>query len=81
MKTFYIVNQNLMNGTVMVNSMQSCFLTKELAEKTIDRLKVINKKNDFFDIIYNIKEVQLYEDESEVPCLNKKQYGNENAHT
>ena len=54
-----------------------CFKTRELAEKTMEKLKKVNTKHEEnntsgynFPVYYDIEECQLFENESEIAILN-----------
>jgi len=67
MKTIYQLTTRVMNGTVTLTTFSSCFLDRDLAEKT---KKSIDEKNEGKSVISDISEVILYEDHSEIPILN-----------
>lgn len=46
------------------------FSTKELAEKALQSTKKANEDNVFINT-YNINEIQIYEEEQEVPIMNQ----------
>ena len=67
MKTIYLLTTKLMNGTVTLSSISSCYSDKDLAE----RVKVaVDEANSGKNIISDITEVTLYDDDSEIPILN-----------
>ena len=70
MKTVYIVNQQLWNGTILLGSNSSVYESLSLAEKV--RNKLSNQENSkYFTATVNIESAVLYESEKEVPILNK----------
>jgi hypothetical protein len=74
MKTLYILKQNLMNGTVTMKTMVSAFTDKEVAEKAKKAVIMANANNLIGFNMYceDIEEIQVYENENEVPILNKE---------
>ena len=74
MKTLYILKQNLMNGTVTMKTMVSAFTDKEVAEKAKKAVIMANTNNLIGFNMYceDIEEIQVYENENEVPILNKE---------
>lgn len=70
MKTVYIVEQQLWNGTVLLGSDFSVYESLSLAEKVRDKLNN-QKSSKYFTATVNIESVVLYESEREVPILNK----------
>ena len=67
MKTIYLLTTKLMNGTVTLSSISSCYSGKDLAE----RVKVaVDEANSGKNVISDITEVTLYDDDSEIPILN-----------
>jgi len=70
MKTIYILEQRIMNGTVTLDIMTSGFATKELAERCEKALAEQNKKLDMIKVVSSVKEMTIYENESECACLN-----------
>jgi hypothetical protein len=66
MKTLYAVTTQFMNGTVTLG-IDTCAV---LTEKTAEKIKeAIIKKNPQHKVIVNITEINLYENESEIPIL------------
>ena len=68
MKVF-ILQTSIWNGTIMLNAAYDVFETRELAEKCIEKLKEINKK-DGTDVRYILIEGTYFKSENEVPILN-----------
>lgn len=68
-----------MNGTVTIQHSSSSFTTRELAEKAKSAVDEANKDAAPFAVWTTIDECELYENENEVPILNKyivsKKYG------
>lgn len=71
MKKIYTLRTSLMNGTVTMQNVSSSFSTRELAEKAKVAVDEANKDASPFSVWSSIEESELYEDESEVPILNK----------
>lgn len=71
MKKIYTLRTSLMNGTVTMQNVSSSFSTRELAEKAKAAVDEANKEASPFSVWSSIEESELYEDESEVPILNK----------
>lgn len=78
MALVYILRITCYNGTVTMFNHTYCFKTRELAEKTIEKLKDINTKYDEkntsfynFSVHYDIEEYQLFENESEIAIFNQ----------
>lgn len=74
MKTLYILKQNMMNGTVTMRTVVSAFTDKDVAEKAKKAVILANSNNLIGFTMYceDIEEIQLYENENEVPILNKE---------
>lgn len=73
----YVLRTICYNGSVTMLNHVDCFKTRELAEKTMAKLKEVNTKHDgsnasFYKIQtnYEIEECQLFEKESEIAILN-----------
>lgn len=73
MKTVYILKQNMMNGTFTMRTVVSAFTDKNVAEKTRKAVILANSNNliGFTMDCEDIEEIQVYENENEVPILNK----------
>ena len=71
MEKIYILTTDVMNGTVVSSSYTSAFATKELAEKTMDKLKDANKECDC-KLRYTITESSFFKEEKDVPVLNEE---------
>lgn len=71
MKKIYTLTTSLMNGTVTMQHVSSSFATKELAEKAKAAVEEANKNAHPFSVWNDIQESELYENEDEVPILNK----------
>lgn len=63
----YIVIQTYWNGIMPLKTDYSGYKTRELAEKTIKKLKSLNQDN----VSYRIAPMKYYESETEVPILNE----------
>ena len=66
MKTMYAITTQFMNGTVTLGIATCAVPTAETAEKIKE---AIIKKNPQYKIIVNITEIDVYENESEIPIL------------
>lgn len=70
MKKIYTLTTRALNGTVTMMYNTSSFSSRELAEKA--KLAVDEENiGGVFSIISDIEETTLFEDESEIPILNK----------
>lgn len=69
----FLLNQYIWNGTILLKNIQTAFTTRELAERTLQAVKDINKnnKNDVITTSFHIEEIDFYSDEKQVPILNK----------
>ena len=65
MKNLYVLQTIIKNGTTTIGTHSDIFLDKELAEKSMNKLKEINKNSEF-NIIYDIQESVLIEDERDL---------------
>lgn len=65
MKNLYVLQTTVKNGTTITGTHSDIFLDRELAEKSMKKLKEINK-NSGLEIVYNIQESVLIEDESDL---------------
>lgn len=70
MKSVFLLEQKVFNGTILMATINTGFSTKELAEKTLQSTKNVNENSQFINT-YNINEIQIYEKEQEIPILNK----------
>ena len=68
MKSVFLLEQRIFNGTVLIATINTGFSTKELAEKVLQSTKKANENSEFINT-YNINEIQIYEEEHEVPIL------------
>lgn len=76
MKKVFSFTQSLMNGTVTMNSEVALFATRELAEQTMDDIKVDNTKRDLGGMWIRYGEIQescVYESKDEIPFYQTKQ--------
>ena len=71
MEKVYVLNTSILNGTVTISTHPSVFATRELAEKAKDEVDRSNVNKHTFSIINEIHEADLYEEEKDVPILNK----------
>lgn len=71
MKKIYTLTTSVMNGTVTMQHVAVSFSTRELAEKAKAAVEEANKNVEPFSVWNTIEESDLYENESEVPILNK----------
>lgn len=69
MKDLFIINTYTLNGVHRNDISQACVYSRELAEKTKERIDTVNKDCGV-DVYTEIIPTTLYEDESEVPILN-----------
>lgn len=70
MKYLYIFSQMTMNGTVVMRTEPAAFATEELANKTRNAVIEANKGMAPFSCVCSeVKKVEVYESESEVPIL------------
>ena len=63
----YLLVHTLWNGTIPLKSQYSAYKTKELAEKTMEKLKNLNQDN----VSYMIVPIKYYESETEIFILNE----------
>lgn len=68
MKSVFLLEQRIFNGTVLMTTINTGFSTKELAEKALQATKKANEDSEFINTC-NINEIQIYEEEYEVPIL------------
>lgn len=68
MKSVFLLEQRIFNGTILMATINTGFSTKELAEKALQATKKVNEDSEFINT-FNIKEIQIYEEEYEVPIL------------
>lgn len=67
----WTLKQTLLNGTVFICTDTTNFISREVAEKAMEKLKNLEQPTPF-KIVYDIVETWLYEDENEVPILKEK---------
>ena len=72
MKNVYLARTRAMNGTVVANEMFAAFLDKDVAEKAAKAVDESNQREEFMSTVTDVKEIPLFENESEVPILNKR---------
>lgn len=65
MKNLYVLQTTIKNGTIAIGTHSDIFLDRELAEKSMKKLKEINKNSEF-TIEYDIQRSVLIEDESDL---------------
>lgn len=66
MRKVFLLVGTVYNGTVTLATTYSVFTSAEVAKKTKEKLIELNNG----DVVYRIKEVELYETEQDVPVLN-----------
>lgn len=67
MRKVFLLVGTVYNGTVTLATTYSVFTSAEVAKKAKEKLTEINDNN---DIVYRIKEIEMYETEQDVPVLN-----------
>lgn len=70
MKSVFLLEQKIFNGTILMATINTGFSTKELAEKALRSTKKANEDSEFINT-YNINEIQIYEEEQEIPIMNQ----------
>jgi hypothetical protein len=70
MKSVFLLEQKVFNGTILMATINTGFSTKELAEKALQSTKKANENREFINT-YNINEIQIYENEQEIPIMNQ----------
>lgn len=68
MKSVFLLEQKIFNGTILMATINTGFSTKELAEKALQSTKKANEDREFINT-YNINEIQIYEEEQEIPIM------------
>ena len=63
----YILTQTYWNDTLPLKTNYSAYKTRELAEKTVEKLKSLNQNN----VSYRIVPVDYYKSETKIPILNE----------
>lgn len=66
MRKVFLLVGTVYNGTVTLATTYSVFTSAEVAKKTKEKLTELNN----IDVVYRIKEVEMYETEQDVPVLN-----------
>ena len=69
MKKIYLLNTYWMNGVHKNEMDKTAFTSKALAEKTKAAVDKANGNSDL-EVVCDMTEIDLFEDESEVPILN-----------
>ena len=69
MKKVYLLNTYWMNGVHKNEMDKTAFTSKALAEKTKAAVDKANGNSDL-EVVCDMAEIDLFEDESEVPILN-----------
>jgi hypothetical protein len=70
MKTIFELGMNISYQDIYSNTINTYFDSRELAEAVLEKTKKVNE-NSNMDIGYTIREIKLYENEQEIPILNK----------
>lgn len=70
MKSVFLLEQKVFNGTILMATINTGFSTKELAEKALQSTKKANEDSKLINT-YNINEIQIYEEEQEIPIMNQ----------
>ena len=70
MKSVFLLEQKIFKGTILMATINTGFSTKELAEKVLQSTKKANEDSEFINT-YNINEIQIYEEEQEIPIMNQ----------
>ena len=65
MKNLYVLQTTIKNGNMGIGTHSDIFLDRELAEKSMKKLKEINKNSEF-TIEYDIQRSVLIEDENDL---------------
>lgn len=68
MKSVFLLEQKIFNDTILLTTIKTGFATKELAEKALQATEEANEGSMFINT-FNINEIQIYEEEYEVPIL------------
>lgn len=68
MKSVFLLEQKIFNGTILMATINTGFSTKELAEKALQSTEKANEDREFINT-YNINEIQIYEEEQEIPIM------------
>lgn len=66
MRKVFLLVGTVYNGTVTLATTYSVFTSAEVAKKTKEKLTELNN----IDVVYRIKEAEMYETEQDVPVLN-----------
>lgn len=67
MRKVFLLVGTVYNGTVTLATTYSVFTSAEVAKKAKEKLEDTNGNN---DVVYRIKEAEMYETEQDVPVLN-----------
>lgn len=70
MKSVFLLEQKIFKGTILMATINTGFSTKELAEKALQSTKKANEDSKLINT-YNINEIQIYEEEQEIPIMNQ----------
>lgn len=70
MKTIFELGMNISYQDIYNNTINTYFDSRELTEVVLEKLKKVNKDPNT-RVEYTIREIKLYENEQEVPILNK----------
>lgn len=77
-RTIYILNIEVMNGSVSLSSNISAYSCKEMRQAVKDKLQDLNKDKDV-RLRYTEHDVPLYESIGEVPIMNDLVKGTNNG--
>ena len=67
----WLVKTTLWNGTIPMQTFSCAVPTKELAEKAQNAINFANMKDDNEDVTTEIEEICFYENENDVPILQR----------
>ena len=74
MRKIFTLTTSVLNGTVTVSTSTCGFLSRELAEKALEAVEMANKGiTSSLRVVNEISEIDVYENEEEVPILKEKQ--------
>lgn len=68
MKKIFLLIGTVYNGTIVLVNTYSSYMSLETAMKVKDKLNEINEGK----VVYSIKEIDLYENEQDVPVMNEE---------
>lgn len=70
MKSIFELGMNISYQDIYRNTINTYFDSRELAEKVLEKTKKVNEDSNM-EIKYTIREFKLYENENELPIMNK----------